>query len=115
VGLEFACTAARLRSGGLWMAVGVHWGFHIGIPLLPLQAIHFGVRLLLTATLALTGAVLLRGQGRISPDLPTNRVESDGAEPWGGRRQGSARASSAHSPAGAMPTGQETPVPPMPQ
>ncbi|GAA2320381.1 hypothetical protein GCM10010149_86600 [Nonomuraea roseoviolacea subsp. roseoviolacea] len=68
VALGFACTAARLRGGGLWMAVGVHWGFHIGLRLLPLQEVRYGVQLvLLTVTLALAGAVLLKGQGLLSP------------------------------------------------
>ncbi|TMR95079.1 CPBP family intramembrane glutamic endopeptidase [Nonomuraea basaltis] len=69
VALGFACTAARVRGGGLWMAVGVHLGFHLGMRVLPLQPVHFSVMLVLQAiTLALAGAVLLRGQGLISPD-----------------------------------------------
>ncbi|MFI7616338.1 lysostaphin resistance A-like protein [Nonomuraea terrae] len=61
VALGFACTAARVRGGGLWIAVGVHWGFHLGMRVLPLQHVRFGVTLvLLTITLTLAGAVLLR-------------------------------------------------------
>ncbi|TMR24991.1 CPBP family intramembrane metalloprotease [Nonomuraea turkmeniaca] len=76
--LGFACTAARVRGGGLWMAVGVHWGFHLGMRVLPLQSVHFGVTLvLLTVTLALSGAILLRGRGSISPDpRVSNRVST---------------------------------------
>jgi membrane protease YdiL (CAAX protease family) len=63
VALGFACTAARIRGGGLWMAVGVHWGFHLGMRVLPLEPVHFSVTLLLlTIALTLAGAVLLRGQ-----------------------------------------------------
>ncbi|WP_219471900.1 CPBP family intramembrane glutamic endopeptidase [Nonomuraea rhizosphaerae] len=62
--LGFTCTAARLRGGGVWMAVGVHWGFHIGMRVLPLQPVHFGVQLvLMMITLGVAGVVLLRGQG----------------------------------------------------
>ncbi|MBN6056491.1 CPBP family intramembrane metalloprotease, partial [Nonomuraea sp. RK-328] len=72
VALGFACTAARLRGGGLWMAVGVHWGFHLGLRLLPLREVHYGVQLMLvTVTLALAGAVLLKGQGLLSPEPRT--------------------------------------------
>ncbi|MEV0831234.1 CPBP family intramembrane glutamic endopeptidase [Nonomuraea rubra] len=69
VALGFACTAARVRGGGLWMAVGVHLGFHLGMRVLPLQPVDFGVMLVLqTITLTLVGAVLLRGRRPISPD-----------------------------------------------
>jgi membrane protease YdiL (CAAX protease family) len=67
VALGFACTAARIRGGGLWMAVGVHWGFHLGMRLLPLEPVHFSVTLvLLTITLTLAGAVLLRGRRELA-------------------------------------------------
>lgn len=59
--LGFACTAARLRSGGLWMAVGVHLGFHLALRVLPLEPVHYGVALVLQAVLlALAGLILLR-------------------------------------------------------
>lgn len=78
VALGFACTAARLRGGGLWMAVGVHWGFHIGLRLLPIETVHFGVQLALwTVALGLAGAVLLRGQRLFSPGpRTTDRAET---------------------------------------
>ncbi|GAA3261249.1 CPBP family intramembrane glutamic endopeptidase [Nonomuraea helvata] len=71
--LGFSCTAARVRGGGLWMAVGVHLGFHLGLRVLPVQPAHLGVLLILMAiTLTLAGAALLRGHlgghGLISPD-----------------------------------------------
>ncbi|NUW40940.1 CPBP family intramembrane glutamic endopeptidase [Nonomuraea rhodomycinica] len=68
VALGFACTAARLRGGGLWMAVGVHWGLHIGLRVLPIQAVDYGVQVVLqTVMLAVAGAVLLKGRGLLSP------------------------------------------------
>ncbi|SDI33436.1 type II CAAX endopeptidase family protein [Nonomuraea jiangxiensis] len=69
VALGFACTAARVRGGGLWPAVGVHLGFHLGMRALPLQPVHFGVTLvLLTVALTLAGAVLLKGRAS-EPDV----------------------------------------------
>ncbi|MEU6716744.1 CPBP family glutamic-type intramembrane protease [Nonomuraea sp. NPDC046802] len=66
VGLGFVGAAARVRSGGLWRAVGVHWGFHLGWRVLPTEPVDFGVQLVLMAMgLAVAGAVLLRGQGVI--------------------------------------------------
>ncbi|GIH59454.1 hypothetical protein Msi02_02710 [Microbispora siamensis] len=47
--LGFACTVARMRSGAVWMAVGVHGGFHIGLRLTPTQATNYGVQLVLMA------------------------------------------------------------------
>ncbi|WP_188196541.1 CPBP family intramembrane glutamic endopeptidase [Nonomuraea sp. SYSU D8015] len=80
VALGFACTAARVRGGGLWMAVGVHWGFHIGLRLLPLQPVNFGVQLvLMTVTLTLAGAVLLKGH-RTKSEQP---IETRSSQPLG--------------------------------
>jgi hypothetical protein len=65
-----------------WMAVGVHWGFHLGWRVLPLQSVHFGVTLvLLTITLTLAGAVLLRGQGLRSTDPSGKQPGGDLTEP----------------------------------
>jgi membrane protease YdiL (CAAX protease family) len=63
--LGFACAAARVRGGALWMAVGVHTGFHMGHRLLPTQDIEYGVQLVILAcTLAVTGFALLAPFGR---------------------------------------------------
>ncbi|MEU0568512.1 hypothetical protein ABZ297_24450 [Nonomuraea sp. NPDC005983] len=63
--LGFACAAARARSGSVWMAVGVHTGFHLGYRLLPTQDVTFGVQLVLMAcALTLTGLVILRAGPR---------------------------------------------------
>ncbi len=59
--LGFACAAARARSGALWMAIGVHTGYHLGDTLLPTQDRQFGAQLaLLALTLTLTGLITLR-------------------------------------------------------
>jgi hypothetical protein len=66
--LGFAAGAARVRGGGLWMAAGVHVGFHLGIRSMPMKPESFSVLLVLMAVgLALAGAVLLRGQGVVKP------------------------------------------------
>lgn len=63
--LGFACAAARVRGGALWMAVGVHTGFHLGHRLLPTQDLAYGVQLVVLAcALTLTGLVLLAPFGR---------------------------------------------------
>ncbi|MBB6346468.1 membrane protease YdiL (CAAX protease family) [Nonomuraea muscovyensis] len=63
--LGFACAAALVRGGALWMAVGVHTGFHMGHRLLPTQGIEYGVQLVILAcTLAVTGFALLAPLGR---------------------------------------------------
>lgn len=62
--LGFAAGAARVRGGGLWMAAGVHLGFHLGMRSMPVKPENFGVLLvLMTIGLTLAGAVLLRDQG----------------------------------------------------
>ncbi|MEZ7125197.1 hypothetical protein ACBR40_07660 [Nonomuraea sp. AD125B] len=67
--LGFAAGAARVRGGGLWMAAGVHWGFHLALRSAPVQPESFGIVLVLMAVgLTLAGAVLLRGQGVLRPD-----------------------------------------------
>ncbi|MER6578116.1 type II CAAX endopeptidase family protein [Nonomuraea sp. NPDC001023] len=65
VALGFACAAARARTGALWMAVGVHLGLHLGNLLLPTEAVHYGVQLVILAcTLTVSGLILLRyGKG----------------------------------------------------
>ncbi|MEU6425265.1 type II CAAX endopeptidase family protein [Microbispora sp. NPDC046973] len=47
--LGLACTVARMRSGAVWMAVGVHGGFHIGLRLTLTQEAGFGAQLALMA------------------------------------------------------------------
>lgn len=70
--LGFACSMARMRSGGVCMAVGVHTGLHVGVGLAATQATNYGVQLLLMAV-ALTLAGLAIG-------LPHRRTRS-GREP----------------------------------
>ncbi|WP_433213430.1 lysostaphin resistance A-like protein [Microtetraspora malaysiensis] len=63
VALGFACGAARARMGTVWMAVGVHTGFHTGNLLLPTTDIRYDLQLvILTCTLGLTGLLLLTGR-----------------------------------------------------
>lgn len=63
--LGFACTAARVRSGALWTAVGVHTGFHVGNLLTPTEDLRYDVQLiLLTCTLFLTGLAVLPRRDR---------------------------------------------------
>ncbi|MFS1298289.1 type II CAAX endopeptidase family protein [Streptosporangium longisporum] len=65
--LGFACTAARARSGAVWMAVGVHTGFHIGNMLTPTKDLRYDVQLiLLTCILFLVGLAVLP-RSRTSP------------------------------------------------
>ncbi|MEV6033722.1 type II CAAX endopeptidase family protein [Nonomuraea sp. NPDC052116] len=66
--LGFAAGAARVRGGGLWMAAGVHLGFHMGMRSVPMKPESLSVLLVLMAIgLALAGVVLLRGQGVLKP------------------------------------------------
>ncbi|MEU6778914.1 type II CAAX endopeptidase family protein [Nonomuraea angiospora] len=70
IGLGFACAAARARTGAVWMAVGVHTGFHTGNIVLPTQDIQYGVQLvILAATLTVTGLLILarRRDGHTAP------------------------------------------------
>ncbi|WP_186403589.1 CPBP family intramembrane glutamic endopeptidase [[Actinomadura] parvosata] len=61
--LGFAAGVARVRGGGLWMAAGVHWGFHLAWRNVPVKAGSYELLLVLMAVgLALTGAVLLWGR-----------------------------------------------------
>ncbi|MEU4404882.1 type II CAAX endopeptidase family protein [Streptosporangium sp. NPDC023963] len=63
--LGFACTAARVRSGAVWMAVGVHTGFHVGNLLTPTKDLRYDVQLiLLTCALFLAGLAVLPRSGR---------------------------------------------------
>ncbi|MFC4007386.1 CPBP family intramembrane glutamic endopeptidase [Nonomuraea purpurea] len=65
-GIGFAAGAARVRSGGVWMAVGVHLGFHLASRSVPVKPVNVSVLyVLITIGLAVAGAVLLRGQGVI--------------------------------------------------
>uniref|UniRef100_UPI003F490E42 CPBP family intramembrane glutamic endopeptidase n=1 Tax=Nonomuraea bangladeshensis TaxID=404385 RepID=UPI003F490E42 len=67
--LGFAAGAARVRGGGLWMAAGVHWGFHLALRSAPVRPESFAILLVLMAVgLTLAGAALLRGQGVLRPD-----------------------------------------------
>ncbi|MEO3804045.1 type II CAAX endopeptidase family protein [Nonomuraea sp. B1E8] len=60
IALGFACGAARARTGTVWMAVGVHFGLHIGNRVLPVQEVAFGVQLvIITCALAAAGGVIL--------------------------------------------------------
>ncbi|MFI7035735.1 lysostaphin resistance A-like protein [Microbispora rosea] len=54
--LGFACTVARMRSGAVWMAVGVHGGFHIGLRLTPTQHAGFAAQLVLMAAALILAA-----------------------------------------------------------
>lgn len=93
VALGFACTAGRVRGGGLWMAAGVHLGFHLGMRLLPLEFVNFGVTLaLLTGTLTLAGLIMLRSGTKGVPEPVTGaqqpgsgrHAREDGAAPASG-------------------------------
>ncbi|MEV4354612.1 CPBP family intramembrane glutamic endopeptidase [Nonomuraea sp. NPDC049625] len=70
IGIGFACAAARARTGAVWMAVGVHTGFHTGNIVLPTQDIQYGVQLVIVAcALAVTGLLILarRRDGHTAP------------------------------------------------
>ncbi|MEU8173870.1 type II CAAX endopeptidase family protein [Microbispora hainanensis] len=57
--LGFACTVARMRSGAVWMAVGVHGGFHVGLRLAFTQDAGFAAQMvLMTAALVLAAWVI---------------------------------------------------------
>ncbi|MEV6035372.1 type II CAAX endopeptidase family protein [Nonomuraea sp. NPDC052116] len=61
--LGFAGAAARARTGAVWMAVGVHTGYHTGNIVLPTQDIQYGVQLvIMAATLTVTGLLILAGR-----------------------------------------------------
>ncbi|QSB15466.1 CPBP family intramembrane metalloprotease [Natronosporangium hydrolyticum] len=65
VALGFAAGAGRLRTGAVWLAVGLHSGFHLGLRGLPIEPVD-QVTWLLTLTVAM-GAVglLLLGRGGV--------------------------------------------------
>ncbi|WP_165975118.1 CPBP family intramembrane glutamic endopeptidase [Nonomuraea deserti] len=89
-GLGFACAAARWRTGAVWMAVGVHTGFHIGNMLLPTQAEHYGVHLVILAcTLTLTG-LLVTARRRAAGSAGDHERSPLSTESTGGGGQGSA-------------------------
>ncbi|HJE61501.1 MAG TPA: CPBP family intramembrane metalloprotease [Nocardiopsis listeri] len=44
--LGFVCAASRVRTGSIWMAIGVHSGFYFGNGFFPTEGIVYGVRLL---------------------------------------------------------------------
>ncbi|MFI7634650.1 lysostaphin resistance A-like protein [Nonomuraea sp. NPDC049400] len=71
-GLGFACGAARARTGTVWMAVGVHLGFHIANRTFPIKISQFSVELVILAcTLTVTGLLILlqrRGGHAAAPD-----------------------------------------------
>ncbi|MEU4835045.1 type II CAAX endopeptidase family protein [Streptosporangium sp. NPDC023615] len=74
--LGFACTAARVRSGAVWMAVGVHTGFHVGNMLTPTKDLRYDLQLiLLTCVLFLVGLAVLPRSGksprRADAELPS--------------------------------------------
>ncbi|SEU15234.1 CPBP family intramembrane glutamic endopeptidase [Nonomuraea wenchangensis] len=73
VALGFACAAARAHTGTLWMAVGVHTGLHTANLLLPAEAVHYGVHLvILSCALTVSGLLLLRsGRGEKARTQPT--------------------------------------------
>ncbi|MGW6503450.1 CPBP family intramembrane glutamic endopeptidase [Nonomuraea angiospora] len=59
-GIGFACAAARARTGAVWMAVGVHTGFHTGNIVFPTKDLQYGVQLvILTCALTVTGLLIL--------------------------------------------------------
>ena len=58
--LGFACGAGRARTGAVWMAIGFHTGFHIGIRLFATQDVNYGAQLTLqAAALALSAVAVL--------------------------------------------------------
>ena len=59
--LGFACAVARLRSGAVWMAVGVHTGLHVGLRLAATQATNYGVQLVLMAGALMLAAWVIDG------------------------------------------------------
>ncbi|MFE0153894.1 CPBP family intramembrane glutamic endopeptidase [Nonomuraea sp. NPDC059007] len=63
--LGFACAAARVRTQTLWMAVGVHLGFHLGEMLTPTHDIRYDAQLIiLTGVLSLAGLLILVARRR---------------------------------------------------
>lgn len=66
--LGFTCAAARERTGAVWMAVGVHSGFHLARHSMPLTETKFGLGLVVLAgALTLTGLAILRLPSRWRP------------------------------------------------
>lgn len=58
--LGFACAASRLRTGAIWMAVGVHSGLYFANGFFPTEAIVYGVQLVAqTVVMVLVGLVVL--------------------------------------------------------
>jgi membrane protease YdiL (CAAX protease family) len=58
--LGFACAASRVRTGTLWMAVGVHSGIYFGNGFFPTEGIDYAVQLLAQfVVMALAGLLVL--------------------------------------------------------
>ncbi|MFE3457827.1 CPBP family intramembrane glutamic endopeptidase [Nocardiopsis aegyptia] len=67
--LGFACAASRVRTGTIWMAVGVHSGFYLANGFFPTEGIVYGVQLVAqTVVMVLVGlAILYRPARRERP------------------------------------------------
>jgi membrane protease YdiL (CAAX protease family) len=100
IGLGFACAAARARTGAVWMAVGVHTGFHTGNIVLPTEDVQYGVQLVILAcTLTVAGLLILarRKDGQTEPMEPGSgglaresswEAGRSGGDPTSGRGRG---------------------------
>lgn len=82
--MGFACAAARLATGSLWAAVGIHGGMHMGNRLTGLfvDPYDFGVLLLVqTVTFVLLGVLLLmaRRLRTVRPGQPASPAPADQA------------------------------------
>ncbi|WP_431909103.1 CPBP family intramembrane glutamic endopeptidase [Nonomuraea jabiensis] len=93
IALGFACAAARARTGAVWMAVGVHTGYHTSYIVLPTEDVQYGVQLVIQAcALAVPGLLLLaRRRGGHTPSLsggdPTS-IRGRGGQPSPSWRRG---------------------------
>ena len=62
--LGFACAASRVRTGAIWMAVGMHSGIYFANGFFPTEGIVYGVQLLAQfVAMALAGLLVLYRPG----------------------------------------------------
>ncbi len=60
--LGFVCAASRVRTGSIWMAIGVHSGFYFGNGFFPTEGIVYGVRLLVQIIVMVLIGLLVLGR-----------------------------------------------------
>lgn len=73
VALGFAASAGRLRTGAVWMAIGLHSGFHLGLRGLPVEPVdQVAWLLMLTGAMVAVGLWLLglRGLRQLITPVP---------------------------------------------